>query len=610
MESTLDPRLRDNADGEVVPASAAPATSGAASIDATKHDHGLYQRPLPPQSATSPSHQHHQLAPGHTNPLTPYTTSSTAFSPRTPSSTAPTPLPATGHVNHGHHLAQQAQAQAPYHADSSGLGDDGTPEAPGPDGHDPKKPRACESCRGLKVRCDPDPADPEGPCKRCAKAGRACVVTQPTRKRQKKTDSRVAELEKKIDALTASLHATRGGGAAGVGGAPTGNAPSTGGAGAAGGTVRDDKTGASAGAYGLSVMARDWAAQARDQGQKPARPPAAQSTKASFPPIELDPKIYQPPMVMAGQKRKFTETRDTTGDDLRDATAALPPSGISPEYSDVVDRGIISMSLAGELFARYTERMMEHLPGVVFAPESTVSEVRKTKPILFLSIMAAAASEMPVLQRQLNKELMQIIAEKVVVVGEKSLELVQTIQVATIWYWPPEHFEELKFYSLVHMAAIMAIELGLGRKKQNRAGFRKNMLPYSWKDSPWKKQPPADPTDIECRRAWLTCYFLATNTSMALHRPNLIRWTPFTQECIDILESSPEAAPTDKYLCQLVWTHKLSEDVGVQFSMDDPEANINIADPRTQYALKGFERELERHSASIPAELQQREYCV
>jgi hypothetical protein len=71
-------------------------------------------------------------------------------------------------------------------------------------GLDAKRPRACDSCRGLKVKCVIDPSSTD-PCKRCAKAGRQCVVTPPTRKRQKKADSRVAELERKLDALTATL---------------------------------------------------------------------------------------------------------------------------------------------------------------------------------------------------------------------------------------------------------------------------------------------------------------------------------------------------------------------------------------------------------------------
>jgi hypothetical protein len=72
---------------------------------------------------------------------------------------------------------------------------------------DLKRPRACDSCRGLKVRCDQE--RPDVSCRRCAKAGRPCITTPPTRKRQKKADSRVAELERKIDALTATLHAQK-----------------------------------------------------------------------------------------------------------------------------------------------------------------------------------------------------------------------------------------------------------------------------------------------------------------------------------------------------------------------------------------------------------------
>ena len=283
-------------------------------------------------------------------------------------------------------------------------------------------------------------------------------------------------------------------------------------------------------------------------------------------------------------------------------------SGAGVREADVVDREVLSMTLAGELFARYTTQMCQHLPGVVFPAGTTVSELRAAKPILFLSVMAAASSEMPGLQRILTKELMQVFAEKIIIDGQKSLELVQALHVAVIWYWPPERFEELKFYQLVHVAAVMAIEIGLGRKKQARGGFRKHIA-TAWKDHPLRNTPP-DPTTIEARRTWLTCYFLATNTSMALHRANLIRWTPFMAECMDVLESSPEAAPTDKYLCSLVWTHKLAEEVGIQFSMDDAAYTPNIADSRTQYALRGFERELERYSSSIPRELEQREFFV
>ena len=330
------------------------------------------------------------------------------------------------------------------------------------------------------------------------------------------------------------------------------------------------------------------------------------------------------PLPVAGHKRKFDERREGVEDGgaglitaLRDAASASssatpqPAAGTAGEAAreqqppDVVDRGLLTMALAHELFVRYTNQMCPHLPGVVLPPGMTAADLRASKPLLFLSIMAAASSEMPNLQRTLTRELMHVFADRIIVRGLKSLEMVQALQVAVIWYWPPERFEELKFYQLVHVAAVMAIEIGLGRKKAARGGFRKH-ISFAWRDHPLGKRAPPDPTTLEARRAWLTCYFMATNTSMALHRPNLIRWTPFVAECMDVLESSPDAAPTDRYLCHLVWTHKLAEEVGIQFSMDDPSSTPNLAEPRTQHVLKGFERELDRYLAAVPKELQQR----
>lgn len=96
--------------------------------------------------------------------------------------------------------------QAPLHEAAS-------PDHGDEHGDDAKRPRACEACRGLKVRCDQDPTHPDQPCRRCAKAGRQCIITQPSRKRQKKSDTRVAELEKKLDALTAALQQSQQAGA-------------------------------------------------------------------------------------------------------------------------------------------------------------------------------------------------------------------------------------------------------------------------------------------------------------------------------------------------------------------------------------------------------------
>ncbi|KAI1311471.1 hypothetical protein F5Y03DRAFT_343209 [Xylaria venustula] len=460
-------------------------------------------------------------------------------------------------------------------------GSPGTPHDP----NDPKRPRACEACRGLKVKCEPDLLNPDGPCKRCAKAGRKCTVTQPTRKRQKKTDSRVAELEKKIDALTASLQASRGGttngnsgnnGNNGSGGPPPQSTPTP---------LPEQTLYRSEADYATAKAAREWG------------PPM-------FPPMDSGlrdgRKPSQSQSIVAGQKRKFGDTRDNGSAGQADLGTPLS-SNASREKSesDVVDRGLINIKQMSELFQRFTDRMAVHLPAVVFPPGTTATEIRTKSPILFLAIMSVASSETPNTQRLLVKELMQIFADEIILRGHKSLELVQALITSVVWYFPPEHFEELKFYQMVHLAAVMALDIGLGRRKNSP---KSSLIPYTWQDHPFRKRPLPDPSSIEARRTWLSVYFLASNVAMALHRPNLIRWQSFMTECMDILESSPEAAPSDKYLCHLVWTHRLAEEVGIQFSMDDPSIFVNITEHKVQYALRGFERDLARYSESIPKE--------
>jgi hypothetical protein len=491
-------------------------------------------------------------------------------------------------------------------AHNSGYAGIGSPEA-GQDGAsaDPKRPRACEACRGLKVRCEFDPNNPEGACKRCAKANRNCLVTVPSRKRQKKTDSRVAELEKKIDALTATLQATKSGSIP-----PDADRPS-------------HRKSLEAPIYSNRTNTYEQVTNGGYGGQFESRPdplsmPAQWTTSTS------ESRPAQPPMVIAGLKRKHQDSR-APPQSSGDATAiksrqgafnghpfvfdpqpgAPPKSTGASEYTDVIDRGVITAEAATILFNRYVDKMAPHMPAVVFLPGITAAEIRKTKPTLFLSILAAGAgTDHPELQKILTKEVMQVYAERIMCNGEKTLELIQALLVSTIWYWPPEHFEELKFYQLIHIAAVMAIDININRR--NKAQKPRHLIAGLWRDHQWRRTPFPDPETIEARRAWLACYFVCCNTAMGLRRTNLIRWTSYMAECIEVLETSPDAAASDKTLCQWVRSQHIAEEVGVQFSMDDSFATVLISDPKVQYALKGFERDLELWSDQVPKEVQTR----
>lgn len=479
---------------------------------------------------------------------------------------------------------------------------------------DYKRPRACESCRGLKVRCEPNEQNLFATCKRCAKANRECIFTAPSRKRQKKSDSKVAELEKKIDALTASLNATR------------------------------------AQARGIHGAEDDDDDEYLDDEDTPG---SSDALRSDFSPIVRQAKRPRSEDTYAGER--------THGDSV---LAVYPKGGKIPTishlrptdedahkyvYIDVVDRQLLSMEMATAIFNRYIEDMVPHFPAVVFPQGTTAEDVRKKKPTLFLAILAAASGTgHPDLHRTLYKEISRALAERVMVNGEKNLELVQALLLCTMWYYIPDYYEELKFYMYIHMAAVMALDIGITKKRKMVRGSLRGLPPLpphkreptgardgeggSKEDGqrresaqigsgdagqreekhslpppgpPMPKVPPPNSEAIESRRTLLACYWTCSNVSMAQRRPNLLRFTKFMDECIEVLENSPEAEPSDKTLCQWVKLQKIAEEVGIGFAFDDPNADISIDDLRIQFTLKGFARQLEEWRSKCPKEVWQ-----
>jgi hypothetical protein len=93
---------------------------------------------------------------------------------------------------------------------------------------------------------------------------------------------------------------------------------------------------------------------------------------------------------------------------------------------------------------------------------------------------------------------------------------------------------------------------------------------------------------------------------MSLRRPLLLRWSAYNDECLELLETAPDALPSDKWLCHLVRSQHIAEDVGFQFSMDDPASVISLTDTKTQYHLKAFERQLEEWRQHATMDISQR----
>lgn len=73
----------------------------------------------------------------------------------------------------------------------------------------------------------------------------------------------------------------------------------------------------------------------------------------------------------------------------------------------------------------------------------------------------------------------------------------------------------------------------------------------------------------------------------------MLQFSNWMAESLEVLETSPAAAHTDKRLVAWVKLQRIMEASCSVFSKDDPSVDVTLADPRTQLALKSFERQLE-----------------
>jgi len=365
-----------------------------------------------------------------------------------------------------------------------------------------KRPRACEACRGLKVKCVPEP---DGKCKRCAKSGRPCVVTAPSRKRQKKPDSRVAELEQKIDALTASLQATR---SQQVNGSD------------------DDTSGDNYEGEILSSSRLDLQSQQSNghhntsswqeglTSNTPVDQNLSQKRRRSAhhdiqDRVESNADGNTTPL-RNGTVSKASETPQTSAPGEWptpniDAAQAPPAGDLDHGHGnlDAIDRQLLDAETAAKIFRHYMENMSPHMPAVVFSPTTDPGVVRKQKPILFLAILSVAAGDYPDIQKLLLKEVTRRYADCLIYKNHKSLDIIQALQISTIWY-SPEEYRDAKQYQLILNATTIGIAIGLGQLGRPVGAFS-----LGWKELRYASKTLTDEAGMaERRRAWVSCYIL------------------------------------------------------------------------------------------------------
>ena len=424
--------------------------------------------------------------------------------------------------------------------------------------------RACAHCRSQKVRCIIIDESSEA-CQRCMRSGRPCVFTPLQKRRQRKrTDTRVAELEREMRAMRAAL---------------------------------------------------------KNSDQKKGPDPSAGQTQQTAPEglwfVENSlnaPRIANDTVAPSIAYSAPSQSSVVTGPSQRNAPIGLQRRFVDrplTDSKDVVDSGMISMATARGLVDTYRNHLYQHYPIVPLPDSTSADELRQTKPTLFLAIIAAAAASVDhELSAMLDQEVLHTYATKTLVHSEKSLELVQALLISAVWYHPPNKFGQLKYYEYIHMATTMALDIGINTRPtahRSRFGSRDHNVQMHNNDvhpledtanpdlslTPRLSESTPHIPLLESKRTFLACYIVCVGVSMALRRPNMLRANSYVRECIEYLERSPESMPPDRTLVAWARLNMLGEEICTSFCYDDPGGVASISELRTRLMLKDFSTRLD-----------------
>lgn len=358
--------------------------------------------------------------------------------------------------------------------------------------------RSCEACRSLKVRCLPD-ASSTTQCQRCAKAKRECIFVAPQRRRpRKRTDTRVAQLEREMAAMRTALKSRH---------LIVSDA-------AAKEDEEDEEEEQSMAAISAednddaaSVKADEAAADEIDFGSEVVRPPQPPNYQ------DIQYNLAQHALHEKSRSPGLGHPSQASGDGRSSSlghTPALSLNSSQPDsYGelDVVDRGLISIDTAESLVSFFIHDLLAIFPFIVFPAKTSARGLRTSKPTLFLAIVTAAAIAVDAkLASALNRELLNLYAQRFFIQAEKSLEMVQALIVMTVFSLPPESPSQIQTYQYPHIAATMALEIGIASRQR----LPRKLVPSSSQPGQSKQKNKFDEKMAEEARMILACYHLAS----------------------------------------------------------------------------------------------------
>lgn len=220
--------------------------------------------------------------------------------------------------------------------------------------------------------------------------------------------------------------------------------------------------------------------------------------------------------------------------------------------------------------------MLPYFPYVHLAPDLTAVQLRRTRPVLWLSIMSITCQRVPT-HTQLGRSthLRALFAHRIVFESEKSLDLLQGLLAFLTWVHYTSKRDRPTLSVMSQLAVSLVYDLGLHKAASPCKSLIARLVRDHYQQALAADDPPAAPLLLDERRAALACYVLTSKFSIALKRCEPLRWTTRLEEHLYELEAQAES-PLDHVLVTQVRLQRIADHIhSGEWQLNDPSCAMD-----------------------------------
>ncbi|KAG9229196.1 hypothetical protein BJ875DRAFT_475560 [Amylocarpus encephaloides] len=275
----------------------------------------------------------------------------------------------------------------------------------------------------------------------------------------------------------------------------------------------------------------------------------------------------------------------SSSDTLSNASSTKTPNSLSDIFCNQ-DLPILSMLEAEEYLNIFRTQKLQFLPFLHLCPSISAAQLQRERPFLWICIMAISVRS-TTQQIEISRTVRLNLSRLMLLELEIDVDLLLGLLVFLAWTnCQIQGKQALSIFT--QMAVSLVHDLGLNKSVENGYAEVFNLYSFGY-------QEPSKYTarTMEERRAVLGCFLVSSMASKFLQRLDTLKWTPYMDECLDVLIREKEV-PADEIFVQQVKLQLIAERA-VQVSAGKKDSGfVDTSKAPVAFYIKALQSQIEQ----------------